>query len=74
MAGTKLGRRPGVVNISAGLRWTPDGHGLTYIDTINGISDIWLLTSEITMWSPPTGNVSLSTQRPSKEGPLPSMS
>ena len=27
----------------AGLRWTPDGHALTYIDTINGVSNIWSL-------------------------------
>jgi Tol biopolymer transport system component len=26
-----------------GLRWTPDGHALTYIDTINGVSNIWSL-------------------------------
>jgi eukaryotic-like serine/threonine-protein kinase len=24
------------------IRWTPDGHGLTYIDQLNGISNIWL--------------------------------
>jgi Tol biopolymer transport system component len=28
---------------AAGLRWTPDGHALTYIDTINGVSNIWSL-------------------------------
>ena len=27
----------------AGLRWTPDGQALTYIDTINGVSNIWSL-------------------------------
>ena len=27
----------------AGLRWTPDGHALTYIVTINGVSNIWSL-------------------------------
>ena len=27
----------------AGLRWTPDGRALTYIDTINGVSNIWSL-------------------------------
>jgi serine/threonine protein kinase len=26
-----------------GLRWTPDGRALTYIDTINGVSNIWSL-------------------------------
>jgi Tol biopolymer transport system component len=26
-----------------GLRWTPDGRALTYIDTINGVSNIWKL-------------------------------
>ena len=34
---------PGSVNISAGLRWTPAGRALTYIDTINGVSNIWSL-------------------------------
>ncbi|HEV2664356.1 MAG TPA: protein kinase, partial [Blastocatellia bacterium] len=28
---------------TAGLRWTPDGRALTYIDTINGVSNIWSL-------------------------------
>jgi Tol biopolymer transport system component len=28
---------------NAGLRWTPDGRALTYIDTINGVSNIWSL-------------------------------
>ncbi len=27
----------------AGLRWTADGRALTYIDTINGVSNIWSL-------------------------------
>jgi len=27
----------------AGLRWTPDGRALTYIDTINGVANIWSL-------------------------------
>ncbi len=27
----------------AGLRWTPDGSALTYIDTTNGVSNIWSL-------------------------------
>ncbi|MCA1574165.1 MAG: DPP IV N-terminal domain-containing protein, partial [Acidobacteria bacterium] len=26
-----------------GLRWTPDGRAVTYIDTINGVSNIWSL-------------------------------
>jgi serine/threonine protein kinase len=34
---------PQSVNGSAGLRWTPDGRALTYIDTINGVSNIWSL-------------------------------
>ena len=28
---------------NAGLRWTPDGRALTYIDAINGVSNIWSL-------------------------------
>jgi Tol biopolymer transport system component len=28
---------------NAGLRWRPDGRALTYIDTINGVSNIWSL-------------------------------
>jgi len=27
----------------AGLRWTPDGRALTYIDTKGGVSNIWSL-------------------------------
>jgi eukaryotic-like serine/threonine-protein kinase len=34
---------PSSVNITAGPRWTPDGRALTYIDTINGVSNIWSL-------------------------------
>ena len=34
---------PHTVNGPAGLRWTPDGRALTYIDTINGVSNIWSL-------------------------------
>ena len=34
---------PSSVNIATGLRWTPDGRALTYIDTINGVSNIWSL-------------------------------
>ena len=26
-----------------GLRWTPDGRALTFIDTVNGVSNIWSL-------------------------------
>jgi Tol biopolymer transport system component len=29
--------------IDAGLRWTPDGRALNYIDTVNGVSNIWSL-------------------------------
>ena len=35
---------PSSVNIAAGPRWTPDGHALTYINTINGVSNIWSLS------------------------------
>jgi Tol biopolymer transport system component len=34
---------PSSVNIFAGLRWTPDGRALTYIDTTGGVSNIWSL-------------------------------
>jgi Tol biopolymer transport system component len=34
---------PYSVSGPAGLRWTPDGHALTFIDTINGVSNIWSL-------------------------------
>jgi serine/threonine protein kinase len=34
---------PSSVNTNAGLRWTPDGRALTYIDTINGVSNVWSL-------------------------------
>ena len=34
---------PGSVNLDAGLRWTPDGRAVNYIDTINGVSNIWSL-------------------------------
>ena len=34
---------PHTVNGPAGLRWTPDGRAVTYIDTINGVSNIWSL-------------------------------
>ena len=27
----------------AGLRWTPDGRAVTYVDTIGGVSNIWSL-------------------------------
>jgi len=29
--------------INAGLRWTPDGRALTYVDTKDGVSNIWSL-------------------------------
>src|SRR5215813_12734992 len=32
--------------MDAGLRWTPDGQALTYIDTISGVSNIWSLPIE----------------------------
>jgi Tol biopolymer transport system component len=28
---------------NAGLRWTPDGRALTYVDTTDGVSNIWSL-------------------------------
>jgi serine/threonine protein kinase len=34
---------PQSVTGPAGLRWTPDARALTYIDTINGVSNIWSL-------------------------------
>jgi serine/threonine protein kinase len=34
---------PTSVNITAGLRWTPDGRALNYVDTSNGVSNIWSL-------------------------------
>ena len=34
---------PSSVNFATGLRWTPDGRALNYIDTINGVSNIWSL-------------------------------
>jgi len=34
---------PQSINGPAGLRWTQDGRALTYIDTINGVSNIWSL-------------------------------
>ena len=39
----KVFAMPSSVSIAAGLRWTPDGRALTYIDTINGVSNIWSL-------------------------------
>jgi Tol biopolymer transport system component len=30
-------------SVAPGLRWTPDARALTYIDTINGVSNIWSL-------------------------------
>ena len=35
---------PTSVHGPAGLRWTPDGRALTFVDTINGVSNIWSLT------------------------------
>ena len=26
---------------TSGLRWTPDGTGLTYVSTVEGISNVW---------------------------------
>ena len=34
---------PTSVHGPAGLRWTPDGRALTFVDTINGVSNIWSL-------------------------------
>jgi Tol biopolymer transport system component len=34
---------PHSVNGSAGLRWTPDGRALTFVDTTGGVSNIWSL-------------------------------
>jgi eukaryotic-like serine/threonine-protein kinase len=34
---------PQSFNRAAGLRWMPDGSTLTFIDTINGVSNIWSL-------------------------------
>src|SRR4030095_9491720 len=34
---------PQSFNRTAGLRWMPDGRTLTFIDTINGVSNIWSL-------------------------------
>ena len=34
---------PPGINGPAGLRWTPDGRALTFIDTTNGVSNIWSL-------------------------------
>jgi Tol biopolymer transport system component len=31
----------GSVNINAGVRWMPDGRSLTFVDTVNGVSNIW---------------------------------
>jgi TolB protein len=37
---------PQSFNRTAGLRWMPDGRTLTFIDTINGVSNIWSLPLE----------------------------
>ena len=34
---------PHSVHGPSGLRWTPDGRALTFVDTINGVSNIWSL-------------------------------
>jgi len=34
---------PQSVTGASGLRWMQDGRALTYIDTINGVSNIWSL-------------------------------
>jgi TolB protein len=34
---------PQTFSRTAGLRWMPDGRTLTFIDTINGVSNIWSL-------------------------------
>ena len=34
---------PHSVNGPAGLRWTPDGRALTFVDTTGGVSNIWSL-------------------------------
>jgi Tol biopolymer transport system component len=44
VADVKVLEIPSSVYITAGLRWTPDGRALTYIDTINGVSNIWSLS------------------------------
>jgi len=32
---------PATANSDAGLRWSPDGRSLTYVNTVNGVSNIW---------------------------------
>ncbi|HEY3136575.1 MAG TPA: hypothetical protein VGL29_11160 [Blastocatellia bacterium] len=34
---------PYSVNGPAGLRWTPDGHALRFVDTTGGVSNVWSL-------------------------------
>ena len=34
---------PHTVNGPAGLRWAPDGRALRFVDTTNGVSNIWSL-------------------------------
>ena len=33
----------GSVNIAPSMRWTPDGRALTYVDNVNGVSNVWSL-------------------------------
>jgi eukaryotic-like serine/threonine-protein kinase len=37
----KIFRAPATVNRFAGIRWTADGRSLTYVDSLNGYSNIW---------------------------------
>jgi Tol biopolymer transport system component len=32
---------PPTTNLQAGLRWTPDGRAVTYVNTRGGVSNIW---------------------------------
>ncbi|HZG52290.1 MAG TPA: winged helix-turn-helix domain-containing protein [Pyrinomonadaceae bacterium] len=38
----KVFDRPPTTFVEAGIRWTPDGRGLTFIDNRDGVSNIWL--------------------------------
>jgi len=37
----KLFKPPGALSYSAGLAWTPDSRGVTYVATRDGVSNIW---------------------------------
>ena len=37
----KLYKPPGALSYSAGLAWTPDSRGVTYVSTRDGVSNIW---------------------------------